>query len=138
MPGLKRRAPARQERDLPWSPRKSANWRSARPIAAKEINTLIETSSSQVATGVTLVNQTGEALRSIGEQVKTINGIIGTIVDTARDQANDISEINGAVVTMDQGTQQNAALVSEADQFDPPSCDQCRWPSGKARRVQRQ
>ncbi|MBC7284596.1 methyl-accepting chemotaxis protein [Hoeflea sp.] len=82
--------------------------------AAKEINTLIETSSSQVATGVTLVNQTGEALRSIGEQVKTINGIIGTIVDTARDQANDISEINGAVVTMDQGTQQNAALVSEA------------------------
>ncbi|MDP3525639.1 MAG: methyl-accepting chemotaxis protein, partial [Hoeflea sp.] len=82
--------------------------------AAKEINTLIETSSSQVTTGVTLVNQTGEALRSIGDQVKTINTIIGAIVDTARDQASDISEINAAVVTMDKSTQQNAALVSEA------------------------
>ena len=82
--------------------------------AAKEINSLIETSSNQVTTGVTLVNQTGEALRSIGEQVKTINNIIGNIVDTARDQASDISEINSAVASMDQSTQQNAALVSEA------------------------
>ncbi|WP_161784972.1 methyl-accepting chemotaxis protein [Hoeflea sp. BAL378] len=82
--------------------------------AAKEINTLIATSSSQVDVGVTLVNQAGDALRSIGEQVKTINDYIGKIVDTARDQASDISEINAAVSTMDKGTQQNAGLVSEA------------------------
>ena len=81
--------------------------------AAKEINALIETSTSQVGSGVTLVNQTGEALRSIGDQVKTINDYIGKIVDTARDQANDISEINSAVVAMDQSTQQNTALVSD-------------------------
>jgi methyl-accepting chemotaxis protein len=82
--------------------------------AAKEINTLIETSSTQVDTGVTLVNKTGEALKSIGEQVKTINSYITAIVESARDQASDISEINGAVVQMDKATQQNASLVSDA------------------------
>lgn len=81
--------------------------------AAKEINALIETSSTQVSSGVTLVNQTGEALRSIGEQVKNINDYIAKIVDTAREQAADISEINSAVVNMDQTTQQNTALVSD-------------------------
>ena len=81
--------------------------------AAKEINALIDTSSSQVSSGVTLVNQTGEALRSIGEQVKHINDYIGKIVETSRDQATDISEINSAVVSMDQTTQQNAALMSD-------------------------
>jgi len=81
--------------------------------AAKEINTLIETSSTQVSSGVTLVNQTGEALRSIGEQVKNINDYIAKIVETSREQASDISEINSAVVNMDQTTQQNTALVSD-------------------------
>jgi methyl-accepting chemotaxis protein len=81
--------------------------------AAKEINALIETSSTQVSSGVTLVNQTGEALRSIGDQVKNINEYIAKIVDTAREQASDISEINSAVVNMDQTTQQNTALVAD-------------------------
>ncbi|MCY0147157.1 methyl-accepting chemotaxis protein [Hoeflea sp. G2-23] len=81
--------------------------------AAKEINALIETSTTHVSSGVTLVNQTGEALRSIGDQVKHINEYIAKIVDTAREQATDISEINSAVVSMDQTTQQNTALVSD-------------------------
>lgn len=83
--------------------------------AAKEINALVETSSTQVDNGVQLVNRAGEALRSIGGQVKTINEYIATIVETAREQAGDISEINGAVVQMDETTQQNAALVSDAN-----------------------
>jgi methyl-accepting chemotaxis protein len=82
--------------------------------AAKEINQLIETSSSQVETGVTLVNKTGDALKSIGEQVNAINSYITAIVESAREQANDISEINGAVAQMDKATQQNASLVSDA------------------------
>ena len=81
--------------------------------AAKEINALIEKSSQQVGSGVSLVNQTGEALREIGEQVKHINGYIAEIVETAREQATDISEINSAVVNMDQTTQQNTTLVSD-------------------------
>lgn len=82
--------------------------------AAKEINQLIETSSSQVESGVTLVNRTGDALKSIGEQVHTINSYITAIVESAKEQSNDISEINGAVAQMDKATQQNAGLVSDA------------------------
>ncbi|SOE08440.1 methyl-accepting chemotaxis protein [Hoeflea halophila] len=81
--------------------------------AAKEINALIDTSSTQVSSGVALVNQTGEALRSIGEQVREINDYIAKIVETAREQATDISEINSAVVNMDQTTQQNTALMTD-------------------------
>jgi methyl-accepting chemotaxis protein len=66
-----------------------------------------------VSSGVTLVNQTGEALRAIGDQVKNINGYISKIVETSREQASDISEINWAVVSMDQTTQQNTALVAD-------------------------
>lgn len=84
--------------------------------AAKEINALIETSTTHVNSGVTLVNQTGEALRSIGQQVKHINDHIAKIVDSSREQAADISEINSAVVNMDQTTQQSAALVADTTQ----------------------
>ena len=62
---------------------------------------------------MTLVNQTGEALRAIGDQVKNINEYISRIVETSREQASDISEINAAVVSMDQTTQQNTALVAD-------------------------
>jgi hypothetical protein len=41
--------------------------------AAKEIKTLIETSSTQVGTGVSLVNETGTALSEIESQVIKIN-----------------------------------------------------------------
>ncbi|MCY0095287.1 methyl-accepting chemotaxis protein [Hoeflea ulvae] len=81
--------------------------------AAKEINALVETSSTQVSRGVTLVNQTGAALRSIGEQINTINDCISNIVESARDQASEISDINSAVVNMDRTTQQNTALMSD-------------------------
>lgn len=82
--------------------------------AAKEINALIETSSTQVGTGVKLVNKTGESLKSIGAQVNTINDYITKIVESARDQASDIAEINSAVVQMDEVTQLNAARVGDA------------------------
>ncbi|WP_420409575.1 methyl-accepting chemotaxis protein [Hoeflea sp.] len=82
--------------------------------AAKDINALIEKSSSQVGAGVTLVNKTGDALKSIGEQVTAINSYIAAIVESAREQAADISEINSAVAQMDQATQQNAGRVSDA------------------------
>lgn len=81
--------------------------------AAKEINDLIGKSTSQVSNGVSLVNQTGEALRTIGEQINTINSHITAIVDTTRDQANAVSEINASVNEIDKMTQQNAAMAGD-------------------------
>ena len=83
--------------------------------AAKEIKTLIETSSTQVGTGVTLVNQTGSALGEIESQVGRINDLIQSIVTGAREQSTALAEINAAINQMDQTTQQNAAMVEETN-----------------------
>jgi len=81
--------------------------------AAKEIKTLINTSGEQVKSGVGLVGQTGLALEKISGQVNEISAHVRAIVEGAREQAIGLKEINTAVNTMDQGTQQNAAMVEE-------------------------
>ncbi|MCR6502293.1 globin-coupled sensor protein [Shinella sp. CPCC 101442] len=83
--------------------------------AAKEIKTLIDKSFEDVLLGVSLVNKTGEALHHIGEQVVFINAHIDAITNSAREQSAGISEINTAVGSMDQMTQQNAAMVEETN-----------------------
>ncbi|WP_394689439.1 methyl-accepting chemotaxis protein [Hoeflea sp.] len=83
--------------------------------AAKEIKTLIETSSTQVGAGVSLVNETGVALSEIESQVIKINDHIRSIVTGAREQSTALSEINSAINQMDQVTQQNAAMVEETN-----------------------
>jgi methyl-accepting chemotaxis protein len=82
--------------------------------AAKEIKALINTSGDQVKNGVVLVGQTGEALQKIVGQVQTIDTNIQAIVQSSREQATGLKEVNSAVAIMDQGTQQNAAMVEES------------------------
>lgn len=81
--------------------------------AAKEIKTLIDTSSGHVETGVSLVNETGSALLAIEEQVSAINDIIDRIVRSSEEQSTALAQINGAVGDMDQVTQKNAEMVQE-------------------------
>ncbi len=81
--------------------------------AAKEINELINTSNDHVKSGVALVGDTGKALQEIVHQVVQVDGNVGAIVEASREQATGLKEINTAVNTMDQGTQQNAAMVEE-------------------------
>ncbi|WP_339765201.1 methyl-accepting chemotaxis protein [uncultured Hoeflea sp.] len=83
--------------------------------AAKEIKTLIDTSSTQVGTGVTLVNETGTSLTEIEGQVSKINDLIQSIVTGAREQSTALAEINAAINQMDQTTQQNAAMVEQTN-----------------------
>lgn len=81
--------------------------------AAKEIKELINTSNEHVKSGVTLVGNTGKALQEIVSQVVQVDGNVGAIVEASKEQATGLKEINTAVNTMDQGTQQNAAMVEE-------------------------
>ncbi|MGV1752598.1 methyl-accepting chemotaxis protein [Agrobacterium sp. CG674] len=85
--------------------------RSAR--AAKEIKTLINASNGHVKNGVSLVGDTGAALQEIVEQVVEVDGNVSAIVESSREQATGLKEINVAVNNMDHGTQQNAAMVEE-------------------------
>ena len=82
--------------------------------AAKEIKTLISTSTAQVETGVDLVGQTGEALNRIVEQVASIDALMKEISASTTEQATGLNEVNTAVNQMDQVVQQNAAMVEEA------------------------
>jgi methyl-accepting chemotaxis protein len=82
--------------------------------AAREIKTLIAASSGQVRSGVSLVRETGTALEGIIAEVQEISTHVTAIVESAREQSSGIKQINTAVNTIDQGTQQNAAMVEES------------------------
>ena len=82
--------------------------------AAKQIKGLINASNNHVKSGVALVGETGKALEEIVSQVQLVNGNVGAIVQSSKEQAIALKEINKAVNTMDQGTQQNAAMVEES------------------------
>ncbi len=81
--------------------------------AAKEIKELISASVREVGAGVDLVRSTGEALSEIEAQVNRVNEQVASIATAAREQATGLQEVNVAVNSMDQMTQQNAAMVEE-------------------------
>ncbi len=82
--------------------------------AAKQIKTLINTSSGHVGDGVKLVGETGQALKRIVDQVLQINSLVGEMAQAAEQQSSGIEQVNAAVGQMDQVTQQNAAMVEES------------------------
>ncbi len=81
--------------------------------AAKEIKSLISTSTAQVGTGVELVAESGKALERIIAQVSEINKVVGDIAAGAQEQATGLAQVNVAINQMDQSTQQNATMVEE-------------------------
>lgn len=82
--------------------------------AAKQINTLISASGEHVKSGVSLVGEAGQALNTIVVEVKEISENVMAIVEASREQATGLNEINIAVSRIDQGTQQNAAMVEQS------------------------
>ncbi|WP_343631498.1 Cache 3/Cache 2 fusion domain-containing protein [Roseateles sp.] len=82
--------------------------------AAKQIKGLITASGERVESGARLVGDTGAAMQEIVVSVKRVTDIIGEISTASREQSQGVSRINGAVAQLDQGTQQNAALVEES------------------------
>ncbi|MBB4288035.1 methyl-accepting chemotaxis protein [Rhizobium leguminosarum] len=82
--------------------------------AAKEIKELIRNSSTEVQSGVKLVSETGEALKTIEGYIVTVNQHMEAIATSAREQSIGLAEVNTAVNQMDQVTQQNAAMVEES------------------------
>jgi len=82
--------------------------------AAKEIKGLIRNSVDEVSSGVKLVQDTGQALKVIEEQVITINAQLDAIATSSKEQSVGLAEVNTAVNQMDQVTQQNAAMFEES------------------------
>jgi methyl-accepting chemotaxis protein len=82
--------------------------------AARQIKALISASTEQVKQGVALVGQSGAALESIVARVAQIAELVGEISNSANEQATALGQINATVRTMDEVTQQNAAMVEES------------------------
>ncbi|MCG8671475.1 MAG: methyl-accepting chemotaxis protein [Pseudomonadales bacterium] len=83
--------------------------------AAKEIKDLINDSVDKVQMGSELVNRSGETLSEIVGAVEKVGEMIAGIADASQEQSSGISQVNIAISQMDEMTQQNSALVEEAN-----------------------
>lgn len=82
--------------------------------AAKEIKDLIEDSVSKVHTGSALVNESGETLQHIIQQVENVRQVVGEISNAATEQSAGVSEVHRAMESLQSLTQQNASMVEQA------------------------
>jgi len=84
--------------------------------AANEIKGLISESSAFVERGVDLVASAGHELSAITDSVSTISEHVEGISSNAREQSASLAEVNTGVAQLDRVTQQNAAMVSQANE----------------------
>jgi len=82
--------------------------------AAREIKSLIGASVERVESGARLVQDAGSTMTEIVASVQRVSDIIGEISAASSEQSTGINHVNGAVLQLDQMTQQNAALVEES------------------------
>jgi len=82
--------------------------------AAREIKQLIGSSVERIESGSRLVDQAGHSIDGIVTQVQRVDQLIADISRATREQTTGVGEVNAAVSSLDQSTQQNAALVEQS------------------------
>jgi len=82
--------------------------------AAREIKSLISQSSDTVEAGYQLAEATGDNIQALVERVVEVSQLMANLAAGNEQQQLGIEQVNQAVNHLDQGTQQNAALVEES------------------------
>lgn len=82
--------------------------------AARQIKELIEVSVSKVEAGAALVTNAGSMMEDIVAQSRTVSGMISEISTATTEQTLGIEQVSSSISSLDQVTQQNAALVEES------------------------
>jgi len=82
--------------------------------AAKEIKDLIGVSVAQVEQGGVLASQAGETMQQVVEGIAKVTAFMHDISAATHEQSEGIAQVNQAIISMDDVTQQNAALVEQA------------------------
>ncbi|MGY5368113.1 methyl-accepting chemotaxis protein [Enterobacter oligotrophicus] len=82
--------------------------------AAKEIKSLIDSTTDSVATGSRYVHLAGESMNEIRSSIGSVSGIMREISIATSEQMKGIHEINHAVTHLDRMVQQNAELVVQS------------------------
>lgn len=83
-------------------------------MAAKEIKELITESASKTAQGTIQVEEAGKTMAEIVTSVQRVSDIMSEIAAASSEQSQGIDQVNNAITSMDEVTQQNAALVEQA------------------------
>ncbi|MDR3371541.1 methyl-accepting chemotaxis protein [Rhodoferax sp.] len=81
--------------------------------AAKEIKTLITSSTEEVTKGSEIVHLAGDHMHQIVDNATSIKQLLDEVANGAREQSLGIGQIGQAVHELDRNTQANAALVEE-------------------------
>ncbi len=81
--------------------------------AAKDISTLIASTTQKIQGGTKLVEQTNTVFEGMVGKIKEVENLVSEIAATAHEQNKGLEQMNTAISHLDQMTQQNAALVEE-------------------------
>ncbi len=81
--------------------------------AAQEIKSLIATSSGQVASGASRIDEVGELLASVVSGIGEVAGNVRAITLAAEMQSNSLSQMSEAIRGLDDITQENATMVEQ-------------------------
>jgi methyl-accepting chemotaxis protein len=94
--------------------------------AAREIKQLINDSVLKVEDGAALVNESGKNLEEIVGAIKKVAKIVTEISTASSEQTRGLEQVNQAVMSMDQSTQQNSAMAGEASGVANSMTEQAR------------
>ncbi len=81
--------------------------------SAKEIKTLIEDSVEKVDNGSKLVNNSGDTLTALVEEITKVTDLVSDIDAASQEQASGIDQVNSAIAHIEEMTQKNSAQVEE-------------------------
>jgi methyl-accepting chemotaxis protein len=82
-------------------------------VAAKEIKDLINDSVQRVEQGEALADRAGATMDEVVGAIRHVTDIMAEISSASVEQSGGVSQVVQAITTLDDNTQQNAALVEE-------------------------
>ena len=94
--------------------------------AAKDIKKLIDESVTRIDQGTKLASESGEVLNGITASINDVTSMINNIAKASNEQATGIHQVHDAITSIDQVTQQNAALVEETSAASESMSEQAR------------
>ncbi|WLT33199.1 methyl-accepting chemotaxis protein [Geothrix sp. PMB-07] len=84
--------------------------------ASREIRTLVQAGVDRAQVGTELASQAEERMHEVLASVGRVSSLLSEIATATQEQSIGLDQVNQAVAHMDTATQQNATLVSAADE----------------------
>ncbi|MEW2915097.1 methyl-accepting chemotaxis protein [Leisingera sp. JC11] len=94
--------------------------------AVQQIDELTARSSDQVKNGAALVDQAGQAMSAVNQQVGEISSLVVEIAGNMKEQSAQMSGVNTAVGELEMMAQQNAAMAEQTTAATTSLSDQAQ------------